>query len=99
MVLKQYGRWAENDILEYIADRLRAIDDLIYSSEIFAGMHEIDELARAEIGGGSVAVICRSEANINQVEQQLKKNYGERLGIIVFHNGSSRYTVRELVPT
>src|SRR5262245_24618939 len=99
MVFKQYGRWAENDILEYIADRLRAIDDLIYSSEIFAGMHEIDELARAEIAGGSVAVICRSEANINQVEQQLQKTYGERLGILLFQDGSSTYTVRQVNQT
>jgi len=95
-VLKNYGRWSEFDLLEYIADRLRAIDVVIYAPENFAGLHEVDELARAEIADGSVAVACGSDAGMDEVERQLREFYGERLGILIFQNGSSNYRVRQI---
>jgi membrane protease YdiL (CAAX protease family) len=93
---KQYGRWAEIDLLEYIADRLHAIDELIYSPQDFEGLHEIDQLARAEIANQSVIVACRSEASVNEVESQLRKIYGERLAILIIQNASSVYEMRQL---
>lgn len=95
-VLKSYGRWLEFDLLEYIADRLRAIDEVIYEPENFAGLHEVDELARAEIANGSVAVACRSDAGMDEVERQLQRTYGERLGILIFQNAASTYKLRQV---
>jgi hypothetical protein len=96
VVLKSYGRWPEIDLLEYFGDRLRAVDELIYSPENFEGLHEADELARAEIANGSVAVACRSDGDIDEVERQLQKTYGQRLGILVFQNAPSGYRVHQL---
>ena len=95
-VLKDYGRWAEIDLLEYVADRLRAVDELIYAPETFAGLYEIDELARTQIAEGSVALACTSTADIDAVQRQLQKNYGPRLGILIFQDGASAYTVRRV---
>jgi len=96
VILRDYGHWSEADLLEYIAGRLRAVDELIYTPENFAGLHEIDELARAQIADGSVAVACRSDADINAVQRQLQRNYGQRLGILIFQDGSSSYCVRRV---
>ncbi|MGH7795579.1 MAG: CPBP family glutamic-type intramembrane protease [Candidatus Binatia bacterium] len=96
LIFKHYGQWAEIDLLEYIADRLRAIDELIYSPEDFDGLPEIDELARAEIANGSVVVACHSAAGINEVERQLRRIYGERLGVLIFQNAPSTYDVRQV---
>jgi membrane protease YdiL (CAAX protease family) len=95
-VLTSYGRWSECDLLEYIADRLRALDELIYAPANFAGLHEIDELARAEIANGSVAIACRSDAGMEEVERQLQRIYGQRVGIVIFQNSASRYRVRQI---
>ena len=95
-VLTSYGRWSECDLLEYIADRLRALDELIYAPAHFAGLHEIDELARAEIANGSVAIACRSDAGMEEVERQLQRIYGQRVGILIFQNSASSYRVRQI---
>ena len=95
-VLKDYGRWSETDLAEYIADRLHAVDELIYVPEDFDGFHEVEELARAQIANGSIAVACRSNADIEQVQRQLQRIYGQRLGILIFQDGSSAYSVRQV---
>ncbi len=95
-VLTSYGRWSECDLLEYIADRLRTLDELIYAPENFAELHEIDELARAEIANGAVAVACRSDAGMDEVERQLQRIYGQRVGILIFQNSASSYRVRQI---
>lgn len=96
VILKHYGRWSETDLLEYIADRLRAIDEVIYSPEHFDGLLEIDELAQSEIADGSVALVCRSDAGMDEVERQLQKFYGPQLGILIFQNASSTYRVHQV---
>jgi membrane protease YdiL (CAAX protease family) len=96
IVFKRNGPGSEIDLLEYIAERLRAVDQLIYSPENFDGLREIDELARAEIANGSIAVACRSDAGIEEVERQLRRIYGQRLGILIFQNGASTYKVRQV---
>jgi membrane protease YdiL (CAAX protease family) len=95
-MLRDYGHWSEADLLEYVAGRLRAVDELIYAPENFAGLYEIDELARAQIAGGSVAVACQSEADIDAVQRQLQRIYGQRLGILIFQDGASAYRVRRV---
>ena len=96
IVLKDYGRWSETDLLEYIADRLRAVDELMYAPENFAGLHEVNELARTEIVKGSVAVACSSDAGMDEVERQLQGIYGQRLAILIFQNSPSTYRVRQV---
>ena len=95
-VLRDYGHWSEADLLEYVAGRLRAVDELIYMPDNFAGLYEIDELARAQIAGGSVAVACHSDADIDEVQRQLQRIYGQRLGILIFQDGASAYRVRRV---
>jgi hypothetical protein len=96
VVLKSYGRGSDTDLLEYVADRLCAVDELIYEPENFAELHEIDELARAEIANGSIAVACRSDAAMDEVERQFERIYGQRLGILIFQNASSTYRVHQV---
>jgi Type II CAAX prenyl endopeptidase Rce1-like len=95
-VIKDYDRWSETDLAEYIADRLHAIDEVIYVPEDFDGFHEVEELARAQIANGSIVVACRSNADIEQVQRQLQRIYGQRLGILIFQDGSSAYSVRQV---
>jgi membrane protease YdiL (CAAX protease family) len=95
-VLKDHGRWSETDLLEYIADRLHAVDELIYAPEEFVGFHEVEELAQVQIANGSAAVACRSNADIDQVQRQLQRIYGQRLGILIFQDGPSAYSVRRI---
>jgi membrane protease YdiL (CAAX protease family) len=94
--LKSEGAWYKVDLLEYIAERLQAIDGLIYSPKHFDGLYEVEELARAEIANGSVAVACRSNAGIYELEQQLRKLHGDRLGILILQNEPSTYTLRQV---
>ena len=94
--LKSEGTWYKVDLLEYIAERLQAIDGLIYSPKHFDGLHEVEELARVEIANGSVAVACRSDAGIYELEQQLRKLHGDRLGILILQNEPSTYTLRQV---
>ena len=96
IILKSYGRWSEMDLVEYLADRLRAVDEVIYSPENFEQFHEVDELARGEIADGSVAVACRSDAGVDEVERQLQRTYGERLGIVIFQSADSSYRMRQI---
>ena len=96
ITLKSYGRWSEMDLGEYIADRLCAIDELMYSPENFEQYHEVDELAQAEIAEGSVAVACRSDAGVDEVERQLQRIYGERLGIVIFQDADTSYRMRQI---
>jgi membrane protease YdiL (CAAX protease family) len=69
---------------------------VIYAPENFDGLLEIDEQARSEIANGSVAVACRSDAGMDEVERQLHRFYGQRLGILIFQNESSSYRLRQI---
>lgn len=95
-VFKSFGRWPEIDLLEYFADRLRAIDEFVYAPEMFERADRVDELARAEITNACVAVVCSSEDDMEEVEQQCRRVYGERLGILVFQTAPSAYVVRRI---
>lgn len=95
-VFKSFGRWSDIDLVDYLADRLGAIDELVYSPDTFEQLHPIEELARAEITHGSLAVACRSEAEINAVERQLRKIYGERLAVLILETAPSAYALRSV---
>jgi membrane protease YdiL (CAAX protease family) len=96
VVLNRNERSSEIGLLNYIAERLHAIDELIYSPEDFEGLQEIDELARTEIANGSVAVACRSDASMDGVERQLQTVYGQRLGVLILENAPSSYRLRQV---
>jgi len=94
--LKRSGEWGEIDPLEYVAELLRKIDGLIYSSLHFAGFKDIEVLARAPIGANRSVVVCRSELGIYEVEQHLRTLHGSRLGIVVLQKSPSNYTLRQV---
>jgi len=98
LALKRRGRWGASDLLGYTADRLRAIDRLVYSPTHFDDVTDVEQLARVEIANGSVAVVCRSKAGIYEVEQQLRRLHGKRLGVIVLRTSASTYTLRQVNP-
>jgi hypothetical protein len=96
VALKKAGNWQETDFLEYTAEILRAIDAMIYSSRHFEGVLEVEELARAEIGENELAIVCRAETGIYEVERHLRRLHGKRLGIIILQKNSSSYTLRQV---
>lgn len=96
VALKKDGKWHEIDFLEYTAGVLRAIDAIIYSSHHFEGVLEVEELTRVEIGDGQLAIVCRSEAGIYEVEAHLRRLHARRLGVIVLQKDSKTYTLRQV---
>ncbi|HZO10256.1 MAG TPA: CPBP family glutamic-type intramembrane protease [Myxococcota bacterium] len=97
--LKSTGLWGRTDPLEYAVDRLSALDAQIYSPDQFEDVAEIEELARFELCEGSVGVVCRAAVGLYEVEQQLRRYHGERLGLIVLQKGSREYSLRQVDPT
>jgi len=95
---KKEGRWASLDPLDYTVMVLRSIDELVYSARDFVGLNEVEELARIQIGPGRVALVCRSDKGIYEVEQVLRKQHGDRIGLIVLQRGLDAYTVRQVDP-
>lgn len=96
--LKERGRWQERDLTEHVAERLRAIDRLVYQPDHFDDLQEIEQLARVEIARGSIAVVCRAKAGIYEVERELRRLHGKRLGVIVLQTRSSVYSLRQVNP-
>lgn len=95
---KKEGKWQEIEFLEYTAGLLRAVDALVYSSQHFEGALEVEELARAEIGDRSLAIVCRSETGIYEVEHHLRRLHGKRLGLIILQKSPQSYTLRQVDP-
>ncbi|MGH7771343.1 MAG: lysostaphin resistance A-like protein [Candidatus Binatia bacterium] len=96
VALKKEGKWHEIDFLQYTADVLRTIDAMIYSSHHFEGVLEVEELARAEIGEDQLAIVCRGETGIYEVEPHLRRLHGKRLGVIILQTNPNTYTLRQV---
>ncbi len=96
--LKNEKRWQEIDFLEYTADILRAIDAMIYSLRHFEEVADFEELARAVIGNNQLAVVCRSNMGIYELEPHLRRLHGKRLGVIILQKAPNAYTVRQVNP-
>jgi membrane protease YdiL (CAAX protease family) len=96
ITLKKEGKWGEIDFLQYTADVLRAVDAMVYSSRHFEGVIEIEELARADIGENRIAIVCRSEKGVYEVEPELRRLYGNHLGVIVLQKDPRTYTLRQV---
>jgi hypothetical protein len=98
LALHAEGRWETLDLLPYVVSQLQAIDRLVYPPEDVEGVAEIEELARREIARGSLAVVCRSKVGIYEVERQLRRVHGERLGLIALQKAPSTYSLRQVDP-
>lgn len=96
VALKKEGKWQEIDFLEYTADVLRAVDAIIYSSHHFEGVIEVKEMARVDIGNNQLAIVCQSDMGIYEVESQLRRLHGKRLGVIILKSGHNIYTLRQV---
>ena len=77
---------------------MRKIDELVYTAGDFEGLREVEELARVRITPHRLAVACRSEAGIYEVEEQLKEVHGDRLGLLILQKDDRTYTVRQVDP-
>ncbi len=96
---KSRGLWGSTDPAEFTADVLREIDALIFSSLDFMEYDRLEEVyGHAEIGGGKVAVVCRDGRGIYEVEQLLKKRWGDQLGIVALEKDRRHYTLRRATP-
>lgn len=93
--LKQAGSWGEIDLHEFTLASLGEIDHLVYSPRDFENQRKVDELERVSLGGDRIALICRSELGIYEVEQHLKEEYGDRLGLVILQKGEEVYTIRQ----
>jgi len=98
--LKGCGRWGQVDLGRYVAQQLRVIDRMVYPREVLSSRAaEIEELARAEIAPGSIAVVCRSDLGVYDVEEELRRLHGERLGLFALQKEAGTYTLRQIDPS
>lgn len=96
--LKADGSWDHLDPLQYVAAQLHAIDQMVYPPAEISGTLEIEELARSELLGGSLAVVCRARSGIYEVERELRRVHGERLGLVVLQKDPFTYSLRQVDP-
>ena len=94
--LKGGGEWGQADLLEYAANQLERIDDLVYPVGFFDSFEGVEELARDRLSDRKIVVVCRSERGIYEIEQELKRLYGKRLGVVVLEREPRVYTVRQV---
>ena len=91
---KRTGVWTEIDLLQFVARQLYALDRQFFPAGHFADFSHVEEVARVAINAERVAIVCRSERGIYEIETALKKSYGKRLGAVVLDKGAGAYTLR-----
>jgi len=96
--LKKENRWGETDFLEFTVASLQNLDELVFTPHDFEEGHAVEELAREGILPQRIAVACRSEAGIYEVEEQLRDLHGDRLGLIILEKEPGIYTLRQVDP-
>jgi hypothetical protein len=97
--LQQAGRWDTAHLGAYVSERLREIDRMVYDPGDFEGLPEVEELARAEVGPGSVAVVCRAKTGVYEVERELRRIHGDRLALFALQKDDATYTLRRVDPS
>lgn len=98
LTIKKEGHWEEIDFLEYTADILRKIDQMAYQPGDFENFKGVEELARVEIYDNRIAIVCRADLGIYEVEQYLVKLYGNRIGLVILQKDPNTYSVRQIDP-
>jgi membrane protease YdiL (CAAX protease family) len=96
--LKKENRWGETDFLDFTISSLQKLDELVYTPHDFEEGHAVEELAREGILPQRMAVACRSEAGIYEVEEQLRDLHGDRLGLVILEREPGMYTLRQVDP-
>ena len=71
---------------------------MIYPADYFEAFRGIEELAKVELIDSRIAVVCRCDCGIYELEQELKRLYGRRLGVVVLQKGDGAYTLRQVDP-
>jgi hypothetical protein len=57
---------------------------------------EVEEPARAVIGENQLAIVCRSDMGIYELEPHLRRLHGKRLGVIILQKDPRTYTLRQV---
>lgn len=96
--LKATGAWETMDWFQYSRDILAEVDALLFPEEYLDRLLEVEEVSRATLRGGKIAIHCRSGDGIYAVENQLKARYDKQLAVIVLELGPGRYTLRQVDP-
>jgi hypothetical protein len=96
--IKQSGRWSTVDFLEHTVRVLHAVDTSFYSPHLFTDTPDVEEILRVPISEQRIAVVCRSEEGIYEVEKGLLKLHGKTVGLIALQKGTSAYTLRQVDP-
>jgi hypothetical protein len=96
--LKKDNRWGAADFLEFTVSSLQKLDELVFTPLDFEEGHAVEELAREGILPQRIAVACRSEAGIYEVEEQLRDLHGDRLGLVILEKEPGIYTLRQVDP-
>lgn len=98
MEVKQAGKWSSVDFLDYTARLLRAIDAEYYPPTLFEEAPDIEEIQRIQITDQRMAVICRAETGIYEVEKGLSQLHGNNVGLIILQKNPRTYTLRQVDP-
>lgn len=98
MALKETGQWDEMEPLDYVSSQLQALDRMIYPADYFEAFRGVEELAKVELIDSRIAVVCRCDCGIYELEKELKRLYGRRLGVVVLQKVGGSYTLRQVDP-
>ncbi len=98
LALKKRGEWSEADPLEFACRTFERIDAMVYEPHHFEGVTEVEELARVVVAPERMAVACRSDAGIYEVERQLRAVHGNRVGVILLEKDDATFTLRQTDP-
>ncbi len=95
---KRHGQWDRMDPLEFVSSQLQVLDRMVYPADYFEAFRGIEELAKVELTENRIAVVCRCDCGIYELEKEFKRLYGKRLGIIVLQKSPRSYTLRQVDP-
>ncbi len=87
--------WGEIDALEYTLHLLQKFDGEVYPPGFFEAFRGIEELAKCELTDNRIAVVCRADCGIYELEKDLKRLYGKRLGVTIQQKSPRTYTLRQ----
>jgi len=92
--LKTAGDWMTCDWCAYACETFEAVDRLVFPDQTLNKLLELQELGRATLAHGRVALLLESSLGIYEIESRLKERLGENLGLIILETGTDRYTLR-----
>ena len=94
--LKKEGAWTKTDFAEYTVRVLRKLDQFLIKVDELEDFKGVEELARIELTNNRIAVVVSSDLGIYELEPQLTKLYGNRLGWVALRRGEADYTLRQM---